>query len=177
MGSETFEPPVEEKKSAKPKGRPKKQSKADLARARRQERLDGKKRAGASKGQRLWAPEIAGLHMYWAVDEGARLDLMQDEGYYFADKADHPELKQVLSSDTGSKISQVVSGKNGKPTRQYLMLQPLDITEEVNSEKMERLRKRDAGLVAVDQSQGIGKERTTSGKSAVYAPEGSQFKV
>ena len=169
--------PLPSKTAKKPLGRPPAkaaktslETKDALARKRRAQRLEASKRPGAFKGQRLWAPQIPGYDMRWVVDEGARLDLIEGEGYYFAEKKMHPDFQGVLSSDTGMRMSQIVNGKNGKPTRQYLMMRPLDISGEVLQEKREKLRARDAGLVAATHGSGIGNERTSSGSSAAYDP-------
>lgn len=152
-------------------------TKDDLARERRQKRKEALKRPGAYKGQRLWAPQVPGYEFRWVIDQGGRIDFVEGEGYYFVEKDMFPGLDGVLNSDAGKKISQTVNNKDGKPTRQYLMVRPADIREETDHEKEQRLRRRDQGLVTLADNRGIGQERTSSGGSAVYAPENSVFEV
>ena len=174
------------KKRGRPPGKPKTEnstlankgkSPEEIARAKYEARKERQSKNGALEGEILWVPaddlKKLGYDYRWILDDGRRLDEVESLGYFKASKKSHPILDGVYSNGTDGEISIGTSDKNGKPTRQYLMLRPLDISAERESQKIERLRKRDAGLVASDHSQGLGRERTSDGRSAAYVPQGS----
>lgn len=177
MTSTEFKPEEQPKKRGRP---PKKEAAAKLspaeeARKRWEERKERESKSNTFEGDLLWVPQEFldkyGLEYRWVLDDGRKLDQRLSIGYYFADMNTHPELKDVYSNDSDkNKISIGTNDKNGKPTRQYLMLRPLDIAEERKLQKREALRKRDQGLVSQNFNQGLGRERTSDGRSAAYVP-------
>lgn len=153
-------------------------SAADLARKRFEAQRERLKRSGARDGDKLWAPEVPGFVTRWAVDQNGRLDELRNKGYFNADTKDFPDLKGVISStDEGSQVSFLVTGKDGKPTRQYLMLCADDIFAQRQADQEARRVRIEETISQAKGDKGLGHERGSGGKSVMYAPDNSAFDV
>jgi hypothetical protein len=144
---------------------------AELAKQRWADQRKLLEKSGAADGDKLWHPPIAGFVSRWVVDEGGRVDAMKNKGYFEADIKDFPALKGVThNTDEGSQVSISVMGKDGEPTRQYLMLCDEAIYAQRQSDQETRRQRIEHSIRNAKGDNGLGHERGQDGNSVMYDP-------